>query len=70
VSLAESCRRRGGQLADRIEGEGVAFLSRVADGFEGSAGGWDWARIDADQPVAAVTADCCRAMVRHFGGRA
>jgi dTMP kinase len=70
VSLAESCRRRGGQLADRIEGEGVAFLSRVADGFEGPARGWDWARIDADQPVAAVTADCCRAMVRHFGGRA
>jgi dTMP kinase len=69
VSLAESCRRRGGQLADRLEGEGVAFLARVAHGFERLAGQWDWARIDANQPVAAVTADCCRAMVRQFGGR-
>jgi dTMP kinase len=70
VSLVESCRRRGGQLADRIEGEGVAFLGRVADGFEARAGRWDWTRIDAGKPVAAVTAACCRAMVRHFGGRA
>ncbi len=70
VSLAESCRRRGGQLADRIEGEGVAFLGRVVDGFEARAGRWDWTRINANQPVAAVTADCCCAMVRQFGGRA
>jgi dTMP kinase len=70
VSLAESCRRRGGQLADRIEGEGVAFLGRVVAGFEGPAGGWDWARIDADLPVDVVTEACCRAMVRQFGGRA
>jgi dTMP kinase len=69
VSLVESCRRRGGQLADRLEGEGVAFLARVVAGFEGPAGGWDWTRIEADQPVAAVTADCCRAMFRHFWGR-
>jgi dTMP kinase len=68
VSLAESCRRRGGQLADRIEGEGVAFLTRVVAGFEGPAGGWDWTRINAGQPAAAVTADCCRAIVRHFEG--
>jgi dTMP kinase len=70
VSLVESCRRRGGQLADRIEGEGVAFLGRVADGFEARADRWDWTRIDAGKPVAAVTADCCRAMFRHFWGRA
>ena len=68
VSLAESCRRRGGQLADHIEGEGVAFLTRGAAGFEGPAGGWDWSHIDAGKPVAAVTEACCRAMVRHFGG--
>jgi dTMP kinase len=70
VSLAESRRRRGGQLADRIEGEGVAFLGRVADGFERLAAQRGWTRIAAGRPVAAVTADCCRAMVRTFGGRA
>jgi dTMP kinase len=70
VSVAESCRRRGGQLADRIEGEGVAFLGRVADGFERLAAQRGWTRIDAGKPVAAVTADCCHAMVCHFEGRA
>jgi dTMP kinase len=70
VSLVESCRRRGGQLADRLEGEGVAFLGRVADGFEVRAGRRDWTRINANQPVAAVTKACRRAMVRSFGGRA
>jgi dTMP kinase len=70
VPLIESCRRRGGRLDDRIEGEGVAFLGRVVDGFEARAGRWDWIRINANQPVAAVTGDCCRAMVRQFGGRA
>jgi dTMP kinase len=70
VSLAESCRRRGGQLADHLEGEGVAFLGRVADGFERLAAQRGWTRIDANQPVAAVTEACCRAMVRRFGDRA
>jgi dTMP kinase len=70
VSLVESCRRRGGQLADRLEGEGVAFLARVVDGFERLAAQRGWTRIDAGKPVGAVTADCCRAMVRQFGGRA
>jgi dTMP kinase len=70
VSVAESCRRRGGQLADRLEGEGVAFLGRVVDGFEAQAGRWDWTRIDAGKPVAAVTEACWRAIFRQFGGRA
>ncbi len=70
VPLTESCRRRGGQLADRLEGEGVAFLARVADGFESLADIHDWVRIDAGKPVAAVTADCWRAMVRSFEQRA
>jgi dTMP kinase len=68
VSLVESCLRRGGQLADRLEGEGVAFLGRVSDGFEHLAAQRGWTHIDADQPVAAVTEACCRAMVRSFGG--
>jgi dTMP kinase len=70
VSLAESYRRRGGQLADRIEAAGEAFLARVAHGFERLADLRGWTRIDAGQPVAAVTGDCCRAMVRSFEGRA
>jgi dTMP kinase len=70
VSLVESCRRRGGQLADHLEGEGVAFLGRVADGFLELAVQRGWVRIAAGRPVAAVTADCCRAMVCRFGGRA
>jgi dTMP kinase len=70
VSLVESCRRRGGQLADRLEGEGVAFLGRVSDGFERLAAQRGWTRIDAGKPVAAVTEACCRAMVRTFAGRA
>jgi dTMP kinase len=70
VPLIESCRRRGGRLDDRIEGEGVAFLGRVVDGFEAQAGRWDWTRIDAGKPVAAVTEACWRAIFRQFGGRA
>jgi dTMP kinase len=70
VSLAESCRRRGERLADRLEGEGVAFLGRVADGFLELAVQRGWVRIAAGRPVAAVTGDCCRAMVRSFLGGA
>jgi dTMP kinase len=68
VPLIESCWRRREQLADRLEEEGVAFLGRVAHGFKRLAAQRGWTRIDAGQPVAAVTADCCRAMVRSFGG--
>jgi dTMP kinase len=73
VSVAESIRRRGGQPGDRIEAEGENFLGRVRRGFTVFAviaGQQDWTRIDAGKPVAAVTEACCRAMVRHFGGRA
>jgi dTMP kinase len=70
VPLIESCWRRREQLADRLEEEGVAFLARVAHGFERLAAQRGWIRINANQPVAAVTGDCCRAMVRSFGGRA
>ena len=58
VSLAESHRRRSGQLADRIEGEGEEFLGRVADGFRELAEQRDWVRVNADQPVADVTKAC------------
>jgi len=70
VPLTESCRRRGGQPGDRIEGQGVAFLGRVADGFERLAAQRGWTPINADLPVDAVTMACCRAMIRTFWGRA
>jgi len=63
VSLAESRRRRGGQKADRIEAAGEDFMSRVADGFATLAGQRGWTRIEAGQPVAAVT-ESCRAAIR------
>jgi dTMP kinase len=70
VSVAESCRRRGGQPGDRIESEGNEFLARVSWGFAIMADWQGWIRINAEQPVAAVTGDCRRAMVRTFAGRA
>jgi dTMP kinase len=70
VSVAESCRRRGGRLDDRIEGEGESFLGHVRVGFSYLAAQRGWTRIAAGRPVAAVTEACCRAMVRHFEGRA
>jgi dTMP kinase len=72
VRLVESRWRRREQLADRLEEEGVAFLACVAHGFRRLKANYphSWTRIDAGKPVAAVTADCCRAMVRHFEGRA
>jgi dTMP kinase len=70
LHLAESIRRRGRQPADRIEGEGKDFLGRVSWGFADMAYRRGWTRVNAGQPVTAVTADCCRAMVRQFGGQA
>ena len=64
VSLAESCRRRGGRPADRIEAAGEVFQTRVAAGFATLAAQRGWIRIEAGQPVAAVT-DFCRAAIRR-----
>lgn len=64
VSLVESRRRRGGRPDDRIEGEGEAFQSRVAAGFATLAAQRGWIRVEAGQPVAAVT-DFCRAAIRR-----
>ena len=70
VPLTESIRRRGGQPTDRIEMEGQDFVMLVAAGFADMAAKRGWTRINANQPVAAVTKACCRTMVRAFGGRA
>jgi dTMP kinase len=64
VPLAESRRRRGGRAADRIEAVGEAFLARVADGFATLAAQRGWTRIEAGQPLAAVTESCCAAIRR------
>ena len=66
VPLAESFRRRGGRPADRIEGEGVMFLDRVADGFLELAMQRDWVCVNADQPVSDVTKDCCDMILETF----
>jgi dTMP kinase len=65
VSLTESIRRRGGQPTDRIEIEEEAFMSLVAAGFAVMATRRGWTRIDANEPVAAVTKACCN-IIRNF----
>lgn len=64
LPLADSLRRRGHRPADRIEAAGEAFLGRVAAGFAALAEERCWRRIDASQPVAAVSLACQRALVQ------
>jgi dTMP kinase len=68
VPLAESLRRRGHRLADRIEASGEAFLARVCAGFVALADQPGWQRLDGTQPAEQVSAalqaaitQCCRA---------
>jgi dTMP kinase len=68
VPLAESLRRRGQRLADRIEASGEAFLARVCAGFVALAAQPGWQRLDGTQPAEQVSAalqvaitQCCRA---------
>jgi dTMP kinase len=65
VSLAESRRRRGDRLADRIEGEREEFMARVVDGFLELAMQRDWVRIDAEQHRDLV-AQTCRNIIANF----
>jgi len=59
LPLAAALRRRGDRPADRIEAAGEPFLGRVAAGFARLAAERGWQRLDASQPVAAVTAAAC-----------
>lgn len=59
LPLAAALRRRGDRPADRIEAAGELFLGRVAAGFARLAVERGWQRLDAGQPVAAVTASAC-----------
>ena len=63
LPLEESLRRRGGRPADRIESAGESFLARVAAGFATLAAQRGWIRIEAQQPVDAVTQSCCTAIL-------
>lgn len=67
LPLAESLQRRGSRPADRIESAGTAFLQRVADGFAAEAFERGWCRIDAQQPLEAVSAACQAALLAAFG---
>lgn len=67
LPLAESLRRRGNRPADRIESAGEVFLQRVADGFAAEAARRGWCRIDALQPLEAVSAACQAALRDAFG---
>jgi dTMP kinase len=66
LPLAVSLHRRGHRPADRIEAAGEAFLQRVAAGFAAEAIARQWCRLDASQPLEAVTAACCELMTRTF----
>ena len=58
LPVAESLRRRGDRLADRIEASGEEFLRRVAIGFRQQAKMREWQRVDAMQSVDEVAKDC------------
>jgi dTMP kinase len=64
LPLAESRRRRGQRPADRIEASGEAFLERVLAGFARLAEERQWQRVEAQAPVAEVTA-ACQALLRQ-----
>ena len=56
LTLAESKRRRG-EGRDRIESEGINFLSRVAQGFSDIGRERGWIRIDAASTESTVSAE-------------
>ena len=66
LPLAESLRRRGDRPADRIEASGEAFLQRVAEGFAALAQQRGWQRLDASQPMEAVTDQVAAAVAAAF----
>ena len=70
LPLAESLRRRGHRVADRIEAAGEAFLQRVCAGFSALALQQGWQRVDACLAPEAVTValqDHIRACCRRDG---
>ncbi len=66
ISASVSLSRRGSGFADRIESEGLNFMSNVAAGFLELARKRSWAVIDASQKIDNVSKTIENAMLRHF----
>ncbi len=67
LPLAKSIQRRGALTDDRIEAEGVEFLSRVAVGFSELAKQRSWVKIQADNKLEVVSKLIQREVQIHFG---
>ena len=67
LPVAESLRRRRGEVADRIEAEGQAFLGRVGEGFAELARQRGWVRVDASAALEAVSPCLQQALLERLG---
>ena len=67
LPVAESLRRRRGEVADRIEAEGQAFLGRVGEGFAELARQRGWVRVDASAAPEAVSPWLEQALLERLG---
>ena len=67
LSVEESLVRRDARSNDRIEAEGVEFLTRVATGFAVLARERSWVPLQADQQVESVSSALESQLKHHFG---
>ena len=67
LSVEESLVRRHERSNDRIEAEGVEFLTRVATGFAVLARERSWVPLQADQQVESVSSALESQLKHHFG---
>ena len=67
LSVEESLVRRDARSNDRIEAEGVEFLTRVATGFAVLARERSWVQLQADQQVESVSSALESQLKHHFG---
>ena len=67
LSVEESLVRRHARSNDRIEAEGIDFLTRVATGFAVLARERSWVPLQADQQVESVSSALESQLKHHFG---
>ncbi len=67
LPVEESLLRRDARTNDRIEAEGVDFLTRVATGFAVLARERSWVPLQADQQVESVSSALESQLKHHFG---
>ncbi|KZR80333.1 Thymidylate kinase [Prochlorococcus marinus str. MIT 1342] len=67
LPVEESLLRRDARSNDRIEAEGVDFLTRVATGFAFLARERSWVPLQADQQVESVSSALESQLKHHFG---